>query len=111
VFIRTYDKMVQVVDYEEFKEAIRRIESLEEDNIFLKSLLLAERWLSRKQAMHALGCKDSKLWQLTRENQITHRYEGKSPLYDVFSIRVYLEANKIDAKEANQRIISARFSS
>ncbi|GAB4007096.1 hypothetical protein GCM10028808_10310 [Spirosoma migulaei] len=101
--------MVQVAEYEEFKAIVRRVEALEEENGFLKSLLLGERWLNRKQAMAALGCKDNKLRKLTLTNALTHRYDGKNPYYDAFSIRDYLLDQKIDSKEVEKRIISARF--
>ncbi|GAB4007115.1 hypothetical protein GCM10028808_10370 [Spirosoma migulaei] len=101
--------MVQVVDYEEFSVLKRVVEELKEENEFLKSLLLGERWLTRKQTMAALGCQHNKLRKLTLENRLTYRYEGKYPFYDTFSIRAYLNAQKIDMKEIDKQIISTRF--
>ncbi|GAB4007121.1 hypothetical protein GCM10028808_10390 [Spirosoma migulaei] len=103
--------MVQVVDYEEFSALKRVVEEIKEEYEFLQSLLLAVRWISRQQAMGALCCKGDKLRMLTRTNRLTYRYEGKKPYYDVFSIRAYLNSQKIDAKEINKRIIKARFGS
>ncbi|GAB4042496.1 hypothetical protein [Spirosoma litoris] len=100
---------MEVPSLEEFKQVVKRIEAVEDENEFLKSLLLAERWLSRKQAMVALGCQHNKLRKLTLDNEITHRYEGKYPYYCAFSIRTYLTAQKIDAKKVDKRLLSARF--
>ena len=102
--------MVQVVDYEEFSLLKREFEVLKEDNQFLRSLLLGERWLTRKQAMVALGCKDDKLRQLTLNNTLTYRYEGKTPSYDVFSIRSYLLARKIESTEVDKKVLFAKLS-
>jgi RNase adaptor protein for sRNA GlmZ degradation len=68
--------MVQVVDYEEFSALKRVFEVIKEDNQFLRSLLLGERWLTRKQVVVAMGCKDDKLRQLTLNNTFTYRCEG-----------------------------------
>ena len=101
--------MPQVPDLESFNKLVRRVEAVEEENEFLRALLLGERWMNREQAKAALGCKDDKLRLLRINKTLVYRYEGKKPFYDAFSIRSYLTAHKIDESEANRRIISARF--
>ncbi|GAB4007125.1 hypothetical protein GCM10028808_10400 [Spirosoma migulaei] len=101
--------MVEVPSNEEFQALVKRVEKVEEENAFLLSLLFAERWLSRQQAMVALNCKDNKLRELTLGNKLTYRYEGKRPYYDASSIRDYLTYQKIESKVADRRIISARY--
>jgi hypothetical protein len=71
--------MYQVPSLEQHNQLVELVEQLRADNQFLKDLLLAERWLTRKQAMTALNCKDSKLRTLTLNNSLTYRYEGKTP--------------------------------
>ncbi|MBN8826474.1 MULTISPECIES: hypothetical protein [unclassified Spirosoma] len=99
--------MLQVPSIEQFNDLVTRIERVEKENDFLKELLTGKRWITRSQAMTALGCKKDKLWQLTTSNKIAHRYEGAKPYYDLFSIRNYLAAQKIDGSEVDKRIISA----
>lgn len=101
--------MVQVVDYEEFSVLKREVEELRADNEFIRSLLLGERWLSRKQAMSALNCRDDKLRKLTLSKTLIHRYEGKKPQYDVFSIRAYLTAQSIDSVAIDRRLLTAKY--
>ena len=102
--------MIQVPDLESFNKLARQVQHLAEENEFLKTLLLGERWLNRREAMIALGCRDDKLRQLTLAKRLTYRYEGKAPFYCVFSIRSYLTAQKIDQREADKRVLSARLS-
>ena len=99
--------MVQVADYEEFLDLKRRVDQLEEENVFLKSLIMGSRWLRRKQAMAALQCSDNTLRRLTVMGRLTYRQEGAHPYYDAFSLREYLLSQKIDAKLVDQRILSA----
>lgn len=101
--------MVQVPDLESFNKLVARVDRVETENEFLKSLLLSQRWLNRRQAMNALGCKDEKLRLLTISGRLDHRYEGKTPMYDAYSIRTYLMAKKIDASLVDKRILSAHF--
>jgi len=101
--------MVQVPSNEEFQAIEKRLQLAEEEIEFLKSLLLGERWLTRKQAMAAIGCKVDKLRSLTTSRKITYRKEGKTPFYEVFSIRDYLTSQQIDSKAIDRCIISARF--
>ncbi|GAB4036744.1 hypothetical protein [Spirosoma gilvum] len=96
--------MAEVPTYEEFKVQVKRVEQLEADIEFLKSLLTDIRWLSRNQAVIALNIKDDKLRRLTVDGVLTHRYEGAKPFYDVFSIREYLADRKID-----KRLLTANY--
>lgn len=102
--------MVQVVEYEEFKALVLEVTEIKSEIRFLKSLLLGERWLTRIQAMTALGCGHNKLRKLHLRNVLAFRYEGSKPYYDAFSIRTYLASKRIDSVEADERIIAARFS-
>ncbi|GAB4035049.1 hypothetical protein [Spirosoma gilvum] len=99
--------MVQVPTIEEFQAYVQRIERVEQEYDFLKSLLTGNRWLNRNQAMIALGIKDDKLRALTLNGMLIHRYEGTRPFYDVFSIRDYLADRKIDRQEIDRRILRA----
>lgn len=101
--------MLEVVGIEVFRALEERVNKVEADNAFLRSLLTGERWISREQAMKALNCKDSKLRRLTLANAIEHHYEGSKPYYDVFSIRNYLTGQKLDPTEVENRILSANF--
>lgn len=99
--------MVHCPDYEEFTNLVRRVEKLETENKMLKSLLLGQQWLSRKQAMKAIGCSSSTLKRIANEKELVYRYVGKHPFYDVDSIRTYLKEQKIDENVADERVLRA----
>ena len=100
---------MQVPSYDEFQALIIRVEQTEGNNEFLRSLLLAERWLTRKQTMAAIGCSEKTLKRLTDAKRLTFRYEGIKPFYDVFSIRAYLTAQSVDSAAIDRRILTAKY--
>lgn len=100
---------VEVPTQEAFNELATCVNQLKDETGFLKSLLLGERWLSRKQALQALGCKDDKLKRLATNKVLTVRYEGIKPYYDVFSIRAYLTVQRVDAAVIDRRILTAKY--
>lgn len=102
---------MQVPEMGQFLALVERVDLIQSENDFLKSLLLGERWLSRKQAMNAIGCSEKTLKRLTDKKVLTSRYEGTKPFYCAFGIRTYLTGRQIEANTVQKRILSALFTS
>lgn len=100
---------IEVPTKEAFDALAARVEFIAAENEFLKSLLLGERWLSRKQAIVAIGCSEKTLKRLTDAKRLTVRFEGIKPIYDVFSIRAYLTAHKVDEALIDRQILTAKY--
>lgn len=100
---------VEVPTLEAFNDLAARVDKVEADNEFIKSLLLGERWLTRKQAMKVIGRSEKTLKRLTDAKRLTVRYEGIKPFYDVFSIRAYLTTQSIDSVLIDKRILTAKY--
>ena len=99
--------MVQVVTDQEFKPVLERLDRLERENEFLRSLLADLRWLNVAQVARALNCSDSTVYRLIKANRIEHRFEGTRPLCSLTGVRNYLAAQKIIPEEADRRVIAA----
>lgn len=99
--------MAEVVEKREHEEALKRIAALESELLFIKSLLMAEQWFSREQAMKVLDVSETTLWRLTKERRLQSEKDGRKIRYQVDSIRSYLTGKNFEAAVIDNRIISA----
>jgi len=99
--------MNKVPDYEEFAALVGRVSALEEENCFLRSLLLGKRWLSKLETMSVLEISDTTLWRLTKNDLLLSTSVGSKTMYDIQSVRQYLTNKKFTKKAVEDRIIHA----
>ncbi|GAB3552928.1 helix-turn-helix domain-containing protein [Spirosoma fluminis] len=100
---------MEVPTKEEFNQLKEQLCACQRDLKLVMGLLTGQQWISREQAMTALDVSKTTLWKLTKLNQIAHRHEGRKILYEVFSVRSYLEKQKIDPTAVDQRLLRAAF--
>lgn len=102
--------MVELVDYKEFAELKELVLQMQEENEFLRGVILGVHWLTKPQVMSILDISDTTLWRLTKENKLKNYQEGSKTFYDIDSVRGYLTAKKISQRAADNRIIVACYS-
>lgn len=99
--------MADVIDRAEFLPFVARLEALERENRFLRSLLMRESWLTRAQTMKALNCSETTLHRLTKLGRLAWRKEGKYVSYELESVRAYLTAHNVESWAVDERVITA----
>lgn len=99
--------MIQLPDYEEFKQLVNDVAEIREENRFLRAVVLARHSLSRAQVLKALDVSETTLWRITKSGELRNYPEGSKTLYDLDSVRSYLTARKFTRNGADNRIIQA----
>jgi len=98
---------MMVVGYEEFNALLERVERVEMENGFLKALMESVHWMSRQQAMQALGVSSSKLWTMTKRGDLVYLKEGQTIRYSVMSVHDYLLRKKVDPMDIQSTIVQS----
>ncbi|GAB2550107.1 helix-turn-helix domain-containing protein [Spirosoma aerophilum] len=99
--------MVSVITKEEFEPVLQRLETLERENAFLRSIFIDLKWLNVNQVAKALNCSDSTVYRLIKSGTLEHRLEGTRPMCSIEAVRSYLSAKKILPYEVDYRLVSA----
>ncbi|UFH54691.1 helix-turn-helix domain-containing protein [Spirosoma sp. KNUC1025] len=97
--------MIQVPSYEEFAALQKQVLELQREVRYL--IGTGGKWMDRKQAMQALNCSESTLHRLMRLGKLSHRYEGKKPLFDADGIRDYIQSTRVSSEFTDHRVLNA----
>lgn len=100
--------MVEVPTKQEFDALKAAVDRLVAENDFLRSIIMAQRALTRRQVLKALDISESTLWRLSKNGKLHIYTEKGKTYYGLDSIREYLTGiKKIEKQRADQRIIEA----
>ncbi|MVM34267.1 hypothetical protein GO755_29825 [Spirosoma sp. HMF4905] len=99
--------MMQVPTNEEFAAVVKRLEILERENEYLRTVVTDLQWLTVPQVAKAIRCSQRTVTRLIEAKKLINRREGSKPLCNISSVRSYLLGKKVDDVEINYRLMSA----
>ncbi|QMW06324.1 helix-turn-helix domain-containing protein [Spirosoma foliorum] len=99
--------MTKVPSYEDFADALKRLEVLERENEYLRTVVTDLQWLTVAQVAKACRCSQRTVTRLIDSNKLVNRKEGSKSLCNISSVRSYLLGKKVDEQEINYRLMGA----